>query len=84
MQKNSYDNALFLLQTEKSCLHAHRYSKIILFLSYARTILIKICWLSPSEHIFDTQLENLKRTERVHVPYNMLMNMSNTEIYLYG
>ena len=46
-----------------------------------------ICWLSPSEYIFKTQLENLSKTAGGYVPENIrfftyakLMNMSEKEM----
>ena len=46
-----------------------------------------ICWLSPSEHIFKTQLENLKKADPAYNPDNIrfftyarLMNMTPEEI----
>lgn len=46
-----------------------------------------ICWLSPSEYIFKTQLENLKRSSNDYVPENIkfytyakLMNLSEQEL----
>lgn len=46
-----------------------------------------ICWLSPSEYIFKTQLENLSKTTNGHIPENIrfityakLMNMSKEEM----
>ena len=47
----------------------------------------RICWLSPSEYIFKTQLENLTEAADGYVPENLvfytyakLMNMSETEL----
>ena len=47
----------------------------------------RICWLSPSEYIFRTQLENLQKASGGYVPENIafftyakLMNMSDDEI----
>lgn len=46
-----------------------------------------ICWISPSEYIFKTQLENLEKSSGGYVPENIafytyakLMNMSDEEI----
>lgn len=46
-----------------------------------------ICWLSPSEYIFKTQLENLKKTANGYVPENIhfftyarLVNMEDEEL----
>ena len=46
-----------------------------------------ICWLSPSEYIFQTQLENLKKTSKGFVPENIsfytyakLMNLVQDEM----
>lgn len=46
-----------------------------------------ICWLSPSEYIFQTQLENLKKTSEGFFPKNIsfytyakLMNLSSNEL----
>ena len=46
-----------------------------------------VCWLSPSEYIFKTQIENLKAVSDGYAPENMkfftyakLMNMSNEEL----
>lgn len=46
-----------------------------------------ICWLSPSEYIFKTQLENLSKTTNGRIPENIrfityakLMNMSKEEM----
>ncbi|MBR4881436.1 MAG: DEAD/DEAH box helicase family protein, partial [Clostridia bacterium] len=47
----------------------------------------RICWLSPSEYIFKTQLENLRKCSDGFVPENItfftyakLMNVSKTEL----
>ncbi len=47
----------------------------------------KICWLSPSEYIFKTQLENLKVASNGYEPKNIkfftyakLMNLSEKEL----
>lgn len=47
----------------------------------------RICWLSPSEYIFKTQLENLRKCSDGFVPENItfftyakLMNVSETEL----
>jgi len=47
----------------------------------------KICWLSPSEYIFQTQIENVKKTSDGYVPENIcfftyarLMNMTVEEM----
>lgn len=46
-----------------------------------------ICWISPSEYIFKTQIENLKKSSDGYVPENIsfftyakMMNMSDEEI----
>ena len=46
-----------------------------------------ICWVSPSEYIFKTQLENLEKSSGGYIPDNIafftyakLMNMSSEEI----
>ena len=46
-----------------------------------------ICWLSPSEYIFKTQLENLKSSSNGYIPKNIkfytyarLMNLQNQEL----
>ena len=46
-----------------------------------------ICWLSPSEYIFQTQLENLKKTSKGFIPENIsfytyakLMNLVQDEM----
>lgn len=46
-----------------------------------------ICWLSPSEYIFNTQLENLQKVSNGYVPQNIkfytyakLMNLSDDEL----
>ncbi len=46
-----------------------------------------VCWLSPSEHIFKTQLENLSKAANGYIPENVcfftyakLMNMSEQEM----
>ena len=88
--KIAYDNALFLLQTEKKAAVIHPTGTGKSFIAFKlcednpdKTI----CWLSPSEYIFDTQLENLKRATGGYVPQNIsfftyakLMNMSKAEI----
>lgn len=88
--QTAYDNALFLLQTEKKAAVIHPTGTGKSFIAFKlcednpdKTI----CWLSPSEYIFDTQLENLKRATGGYVPQNIsfftyakLMNMSKTEI----
>jgi len=47
----------------------------------------KVLWLAPSEYIFDTQIENLKKAANGYVPENIefctyarLMNMTDEEI----
>ena len=47
----------------------------------------KVLWLAPSEYIFDTQIENLKKNTNGYVPENIrfctyarLMNMTDNEI----
>lgn len=47
----------------------------------------RVCWISPSEYIFKTQLENLARAADGYVPENLvfytyakLMNVSETEL----
>ena len=88
--KIAYDNALFLLQAEKKAAVIHPTGTGKSFIAFKlcednpdKTI----CWLSPSEYIFDTQLENLKRATGGYVPQNIsfftyakLMNMSKAEI----
>lgn len=37
----------------------------------------KICWLSPSEYIFKTQLENLAAVSSGYVPNNITFNEFN-------
>ena len=45
-----------------------------------------VCWLSPSDYIFKTQIENIQRTEQVDLSnvkfftYSRLMNMKEEEI----
>ena len=46
-----------------------------------------VCWLSPSEYIFKTQLDNLARVSDGYIPENLvfftyakLMNMSEEEL----
>ncbi len=86
----AYENALALLQTAKKAAVIHPTGTGKSFIAFKlcednpdKTI----CWLSPSEYIFDTQLENLKRTTGGYVPENIrfityvkLMNMSESEI----
>ena len=88
--KIAYDNALFLLQAEKKAAVIHPTGtgkSFIAFKLCEDNPDKKICWLSPSEYIFDTQLENLKRVTNGYAPQNIsfftyakLMNMSKTEI----
>ncbi len=88
--KIAYDNALFLLQTEKKAVVVHPTGtgkSFIVFKLCEDNPDKTICWLSPSEYIFDTQLENLKRATGGYVPQNIsfftyakLMNMSKAEI----
>ena len=88
--KIAYDNALFLLQAEKKAAIIHPTGtgkSFIAFKLCEDNPDKKICWLSPSEYIFDTQLENLKRATGGYVPQNIsfftyakLMNMSKVEI----
>lgn len=88
--QKAYENALALLQTAKKAAVIHPTGTGKSFIAFKlcednpdKTI----CWLSPSEYIFDTQLENLKRTTGGYVPENIrfityvkLMNMSESEI----
>ena len=88
--KVAYDNALFLLQAEKKAAVIHPTGtgkSFIAFKLCEDNPDKKICWLSPSEYIFDTQLENLKSATGGYAPQNIsfftyakLMNMSKIEI----
>lgn len=88
--KSAYENALVLLQTEKKAAVIHPTGtgkSFIAFKLCEDNPGKKICWLSPSEYIFDTQIENLKRAVDGYVPQNIsfftyakLMNMNETEI----
>lgn len=88
--QTAYKNALFLLKTEKKAAVIHPTGtgkSFIAFKLCEDNFDKKICWLSPSEYIFDTQLENLKRTTGGYAPQNIsfftyakLMNMTDSEI----
>lgn len=88
--KNAYENALALLQSEKKAAVIHPTGTGKSFIAFrlcednpGKTV----CWLSPSEHIFNTQLENLKKAANGYTPQNIsfftyakLMNMNKHEI----
>lgn len=86
----AYENALDLLQTEKKAAVIHPTGtgkSFIAFKLCEDNPSKKICWLSPSEYIFSTQLDNLKRATGGYTPENIisftyarLMNMSEAEI----
>lgn len=88
--QTAYENALILLQAEKKAavIHPTGTGKSFIAFKLCEDNSDKnICWLSPSEYIFDTQLENLKRTTGGYVPQNIrfftyakLMNMADSEI----
>lgn len=86
----AYENALVLLQTEKKAavIHPTGTGKSFIAFKLSEDNSDKnICWISPSEYIFNTQIENLKRTTGGYVPQNIrfftyakLMNMTDGEI----
>lgn len=88
--ERAYENALLLLQSDKKAAVIHPTGtgkSFIAFKLCEDNSDKKICWLSPSEYIFDTQLENLKKVTGGYAPQNIsfftyakLMNMSETEI----
>lgn len=88
--QTAYENALILLQAEKKAAVIHPTGtgkSFIAFKLCEENSDKNICWLSPSEYIFDTQLENLKRTTGGYAPQNIrfftyakLMNMADSEI----
>ena len=88
--KSAYENALVLLQSKKKTAVIHPTGtgkSFIAFKLCEDNPDKKICWLSPSEYIFDTQLENLRRATNGYAPQNIsfftyakLMNMSKAEI----
>ena len=88
--ETAYANALSLLKTDKKAAIIHPTGTGKSFIAFklcednpAKTV----CWLSPSQYIFDTQLENLKRAADGYTPQNIifftyakLINMSAAEI----
>lgn len=86
----AYENAHSLLQSDKKAAVIHLTGtgkSFIAFKLCEDNSDKKIFWLSPSEYIFDTQLENLKKVTGGYAPQNIsfftyakLMNMSETEI----
>ena len=88
--ERAYENALLLLQSDKKAAVIHPTGtgkSFIAFKLCEDNPDKKICWLSPSEYIFDTQLENLKRATNGYSPQNIsfftyakLMNMSEADI----
>lgn len=88
--ERAYENALLLLQSDKKAAVIHPTGtgkSFIAFKLCEDNPDKKICWLSPSEYIFDTQLENLKRATNGYSPQNIsfftyakLMNMVESEI----
>ena len=88
--KRAYENAVSLLETRKKAAVIHPTGtgkSFIAFKLCEDNPDKKICWLSPSEYIFSTQLENLKKASGGCTPenisfftYTKLMNMEKTEI----
>ena len=88
--ERAYENALLLLQSDKKAAVIHPTGtgkSFIVFKLCEDNPDKKICWLSPSEYIFDTQLENLKKVTGGYAPQNIsfftyakLMNMSEADI----
>lgn len=88
--KRAYENAVSLLETRKKAAVIHPTGtgkSFIAFKLCEDNPDKKICWLSPSEYIFATQLENLKKASNGYAPENIsfftyakLMNMDKAEI----
>lgn len=86
----AYENAVHLLQTEKKAAVIHPTGtgkSFIAFKLCEDEPNKKVCWLSPSEYIFSTQIDNLKRATEGYTPKNIvsftyarLMNMTESEI----
>ena len=88
--ENAYKNALVLLHTAKKAavIHPTGTGKSFIAFKLCQDNSNKnICWISPSEYIFSTQLENLKRVTGGYAPQNIsfftyakLMNMNEAEL----
>ena len=86
----AYENALALLRTEKKAavIHPTGTGKSFIAFRLCEDNPDKhICWLSPSEYIFSTQLENVKKANYGIAPTNIsfftyakLLNMTESEI----
>lgn len=88
--EEAYKNVLALLRTEKKAAVIHPTGtgkSFIAFKLCEDNPKKRVCWLSPSEYIFNTQLENLKKITGGYIPQNIsfftyarLMNMTEKEI----
>lgn len=88
--KEAYENVKVMLRTEKKAAVVHPTGtgkSFIAFKLCEDNADKKVCWLSPSEYIFGTQIENLKKAANGYVPENIvfftyakLMNLSVEEI----
>ncbi len=86
----AYENALELLRTEKKAAVIHPTGtgkSFIAFRLCEDNPDKRICWLSPSEYIFATQIENVKKANRGIAPTNItfftyakLLNMTESEL----
>lgn len=88
--KTAYNSAVVMLKKHKKAaiIHPTGTGKSFIGFKLCEDNLDKIiCWLSPSEYIFNTQLENLKKATNGYIPQNIkfytyakLMNMTDSEI----
>lgn len=88
--EEAYNSALVMLNTKgkAAVIHPTGTGKSFIGFKLCENFPDKtVCWLSPSDYIFKTQLENLKKASHGYEPQNIsfftyakLMNMSNEEI----
>lgn len=88
--KDAYNSALKMLNTngKAAIIHPTGTGKFFIGFKLCEDFPEKlICWLSPSDYIFKTQLENLKKASGGYEPQNVnfftyakLMNMDENEI----
>lgn len=88
--KIAYDSAVFMMQEvgKAAIIHPTGTGKSFISFKLCEDNPDKsICWVSPSEYIFRTQLENLENVSEGYTPENIkfltyakLMNMSDDEI----
>lgn len=76
--KRAYENAVSLLETRKKAAVIHTTGtgkSFIAFKLCEDNPDKKICWLSLSEYIFATQLENLKKASNGYAPRRRTRNL---------